>query len=285
MNEHKICILISTKDRATELAMLLQSLIYQTFQNFNVIIVDGSKPVPVYNTHFLMCMINRLRLQGHKLLLEVIEASGVCESRQKAVELGIKYDEGEDLFLRIDDDTILMPEYLKKLVEGIDAGYDLVSGLTPQSFSPEIMRENKFVKPIINKISLNENDELLNMGDDCWATFETEETIPTHHFRSSALYKKEIHTKHNINYKLGLSNVGFREEAFISLKCINAGLKLAVHTGAKYYHLQTPSGGVRYPNYHLLVQADQHQFNEWFKRTITKNPNLLKDYDSKVIKQ
>ena len=39
------------------------------------------------------------------------------------------------------------------------------------------------------------------------------------------------------------------------------------------------------PNYELLVQADQHQFNEWFKRTLAQNPNLLKDYDLKVIKQ
>ena len=285
MNEHEICILISTKDRATELAMLLQSLLYQTFQNFNVIIVDGSRPQPVYNVHFVFCMINRLRLQGHKVLLETIQASGVCESRQKAVELAIKYDEKEDLFLRIDDDTILMPNYLEKLVEGINAGYDLVSGVTPQAFSPEIMRETKYVKPIINKISLNENNELISIGDDCWATFDTEEIVPTHHFRSSALYKKSIHTLHGINYKLGLSNVGFREEAFMSLKCIKAGLKLGVHTGAKYYHLQTPSGGCRMPNYELLVQADQHQFNEWFKRTLAQNPNLLKDYDLKVIKQ
>ena len=73
-----------------------------------------------------------------------------------------------------------------------------------------------------------------------------------------------------MKYEKGLSPVGFREESFFGLRAVWEGYKLGVHTGAKAYHFQCPSGGCRYPNYNELVAQDDALFKKWFKNMYVK---------------
>ena len=139
---------------------------------------------------------------------------------------------------------ILESDYLQKLVEVISAGYDLASGLTPHMALPESFRENKFVRPVINRVVLDNDGKFLVNCDDCGHTYEIGEVLPAHHFRSCALYKKSIHDS-GVEYEDNLASHSFREEQFLSFRMIKAGFKLGVHTGAKVFHLAAPSGGER----------------------------------------
>lgn len=280
MERQRISVHICTRDRATEVSLLLDSLRYQTYQDFDIVLADGSQPQSIYTIHFVQSIINRLRLEGHRIHVVGVAIPGVCHARQTCIDKD-PWPENP-LILRIDDDTVLAPDYIEKLMSGIQKGYDLVSGLTPHCASPEVMRETRFVRPIINRIVLNDAGEIVSLGDDQAFTYDTEELIPTHHFRSSALYKRELHSVDGIDYKLGLSNVGFREELFMSIKAILAGRKLAVHTGAKYFHLQTPSGGCRFPDYAVLVGLDEQRMKQWLKRKYADQGNFLAVYDAKV---
>lgn len=121
---------IITKDRPTELALLLQSLRTQTYQGFDVYILDDASGTPILNFHFLNVLFQRLKYEGHKVIvLRNNRNMGVSKSRQKIADFCIEHGDG-DLILRQDDDTILEPDYLEKCVEGIEQGYDLVSSVT-----------------------------------------------------------------------------------------------------------------------------------------------------------
>ena len=103
--------------------------------------------------------------------------------------------------------------------------------------------------------------------------------IPAHHFRSSALYKTEIHDK--VNYvPTSLSKHGFREEQIFSFKCLMNGFKIGVDTKAVAWHQQTPSGGERFADQNELVKFNENQLREWTKKNKDKLIPLLKTEDT-----
>ena len=98
-----------------------------------------------------------------------------------------------------------------------------------------------------------------------------DEVISAHHFRSCALYKKDI----DIKYERGLSKIGFREESFFSLRALWKGYKIGVDTQAIAYHLRTPSGGCRANDYAQLIAGDDFIFSKWVKRQFKTKGNPL----------
>ena len=91
-SEHRIVINIATRDRPTEVALLLESLRNQTFQNFDIYIHDDFSGTPVNSYHFLVCMINRLKLDGHKVRFERNAVNlGIPKMRQLMVDNTFKY--------------------------------------------------------------------------------------------------------------------------------------------------------------------------------------------------
>lgn len=256
----KVTIHVCNKDRHSELALLLQSLRTQTYKEWDLCILDESQ-TPIEHCHFLMMLINRIKLEKHYVnIIRNENSMGVCYARNKIIE--------NDYFnnnytCRVDDDVILDSKYLDKLFSVIHVGYDIASGITPVCGQPLFKRQNKKVKPIINKKEINSRGEITKHGDDCGYGYIEEEIISAHEFRSCALIKKEIIDK--IKYPTNLSPVGFREEAFFSFKAQSLGYKIGVHTGAIAWHLVAPSGGVRYPDYQDKVKSDDNYFKKWVK--------------------
>jgi len=267
--KYRVSIHICTKDRHTELALLLQSLRTQYFKNWDLVILDESQ-TSILNNNFLPHLLNIIKMEGHHVNIIKNELSlGVCNARNKLIEED--YFDDCNLKLRVDDDVILEQDYIYKLLMVIDAGYDIASGVTPNANQPIMERDVKHVKPIINKKLVDEKGELITYGDDCGYGYMTEDIIPAHEFRSNAIMKREVVEK--IRYPSNLSPVGFREEGFFSTLALIEGFKIGVNTKAIAYHLRTPFGGCRFPDYTEKVISDDAYYKKWLKEKIEKKGN------------
>lgn len=271
-----IDIMISTKDRPTELFGLLQSLRTQTYQNFNIFIMDDRSGMQIHQHHFLLTIINQLKLDGHIVTIWRNDIPlGVTRLRQNIVDKIMKVGKGDSI-LRLDDDNLLEPTYIEKLVETIDAGYDIASGVVPSCGTPFIKRENKFVKPFISDVQMNDKGEIIYFGDDCGMRYMEEEIIPSVNFRSMALIKKSVHK--DVSYEDNLGFCSFREEQWFSFRAIIKGYKIGVHTGAVAYHLNTPSGGERTQEYVNGCQTNHNLLNDFCKKQFAIYGDFLEKY-------
>lgn len=260
----RITIQICTKDRHTETTLCLQSLRTQTYQDFDVLILDDHSGVQLLSSEFATAVISRLQLENHKVrVLRREHSFGVCSARNYLLE---KDTYKNLLSARIDDDVILEPDYLERLVNVIKKGYDIASGVTPPMRTPDVIRENRFIEPIINKIEIDDKGKLITYKDDCGYAYLEEGVYPANEFRSCAMFKKEVFK--DISYPTNLSSVGFREEAHVSLLAQKQGFKIGVDVQAKAYHLQCSSGGVRDPDYANKVKIDQESFEKFVKLKI-----------------
>ena len=151
----KIGIMIGYKDRPTELALLLQSLRTQTYKNFEIFISDDASGTPVQAYHFLMCLFNKLNEEGNFVHYSKNDFNlGVSKNRQKLVDDVMKFDKF-DLMCRLDDDIILDSKYLEKLLEVLNKGYSLATGVTPFIGQAQFKRESRFIQPIGNRVILD----------------------------------------------------------------------------------------------------------------------------------
>jgi hypothetical protein len=161
----------------------------------------------------------------------------------------------------------------------INDGYDLASGVTVHIASPEFVRDVKHVEPIIGECKLDDKGNLILNCDDCGILYTESKILPSHHFRSCALYKRKIHEV-GIDYKSRLSNNGFREEQIFSFKMLVHGFKIGVNTGAINWHLQTPSGGER--DTMNMTQFNQEQFELTTKLLFEQYGDFISKYNDNL---
>lgn len=257
----RVSIHITSKDRHSELALLLQSLRTQTFQDFDIIILDDASGTPIISCHFLMALVYRLKLEGHRIkFLRNDFSNGVCAARQRLIDEDTFFNR---LVLRLDDDCLPEPDYLQRLIGVINAGYDVATGVIPLLGSPEWKREPKFVCPVICKHTFDVEGNLVEHKDELGFCYTYSATLPCHQFRTNMLCKHEVLEK--VKYPQTLSNVGFREELWISAQCWMNGFRIGCDTEAVAYHLATPSGGCRDPEYGFKVQLDDETTRKWLK--------------------
>lgn len=276
---NKVTIHILTKDRHSELALLLQSLRTQTYQDFDIIIVDDASGSPITNCHFLVSLINRIKLENHKIKIIRNDMSfGCCYGRNKCID---EDDFGNTYTLRLDDDVILPTVYIQQLMNVIEKGYDMATGVVPLLAYPELKRRISFVGDIINKHEFDNEGNLVKQNDECGYCYLDSVILPTHQFRTNCLYKSEIHNK--VRYPDNLTTVAFREEGFFSFKAIIEGYKIGVNTSAVCYHLQTPSGGNRRQDYADCVKIDDETFKKWCKNMFIKYGDFLNKYNQEVL--
>ena len=98
-------IIINVSDRPTELAMLLESLKYQTYKNFDIYILDDVSGTPLTNYHFFNCILNLMKTKRKVFMRKTQFPFGVSRARQEIVDWAMKGD--YKYFLRVDDDVVL----------------------------------------------------------------------------------------------------------------------------------------------------------------------------------
>lgn len=262
----RIDVSITSRDRWTELINLLQSLRFQTFQDFDILIVDGSQ-TPIQYCEPFNKIVTLLRFEGHKVIVERAKVLNEnCAARNQCYALG-----DNPFILRMDDDTFFnKPSDLQNLHDAmIQYNADGVGAVTPTLGNPELVRSNKFVHPIINKVEFDSEGNV-SLSDDCGYTYVNYEVIPAQHLRSSFIFKREIWEKIKFDVP---GTVAFREESVWCLNAAWAGYKrLFVHTGVKFLHLQTSSGGCRLApeEYQKFVWLDDEAFKIRMKRKYKK---------------
>ena len=276
----RVAVMIAYRDRPSELFGLLQSLYTQTHQEWDVFIRDDASGTPMTTYHFLNFIIMRLKLSGHNIIINRNDFGlGVSKNRQALVEDVQNSNIDYPLMARIDDDVILEQDFLERLIKVLEKGYDLASGVTPPIIGPILKRE--IIPEIGNRVILDNDGNYIFNGDDFGMLYFDEKIISAHHFRSSALYKKEIHKK--VNYTLTkLSKHGFREEQIFSYKCLMNGFKIGVDTGAIAWHQMTPSGGERFADSNDLIKHNEQILLDFTKEhkdelnKIFKQPKISK---------
>lgn len=272
----KIAIMIGTKNRSTEVALLLQSLRTSTYKEFDCFILDDASQNPLTNFYFFTYLAQRMKIEGHNITVVRNNISnGVSKMRQQLVDTVMANKFKYKLLMRLDDDIVVQPDYIEKLLDVIDKGYDLASGITTPIVGSVIKRESKFVEPIIGYCELDDKGELVYTGDDCGIEYLDENILPSPHFRSCALYKREIHEA-GVDYENRLSKNGFREEHWFSWKIITNGFKIGVNTGAVNFHLLTPSGGER--DTMNMTGFNEQMFEEYTKKLYEEKGDFLKEY-------
>ena len=268
--------MIVSKDRPNEIFGLLQSIRTQTYKDYDVFIMDDRSGVQYTQYHFIQCIINQLKLEGHNVIIWRNDIPyGVTRLRQIVVEKILKYSDCDSL-LRLDDDNLLQSDYIERLVKCLEQGYDIASGLVPPCGTPFIKRETKYVKPFIGDIRLNDKGEIVHFDDNCGMEYMTKEIIPSVTFRSMALIRREVHE--NVKYEDNIGFCSFREEQFFSFRAILAGYKLCVDTGVVAYHLNTPSGGERTQQYYDGLQKNNELLNKFCIKEFQKNGDFLEKY-------
>jgi glycosyltransferase involved in cell wall biosynthesis len=278
VNGNDLLITIATRDRPTELYGLLNSLRKQTYQNFDILIIDDASGNPIQNYYFIPYTIQRLRNEGHNVILIRNDFSkGVSGVRQQCVEEGLK---GKWTYqLRIDDDSIAENNYIEELFKVINAGYDIASGVVPPFAGQEFFRDAEQVKPIIGECKLNDKGFLILNEDDCGTLYTDNVILPSHHFRSCALFKREVFEA-GVDYKSRLSKNGYREEQLISFKAIVKGFTIGCNTGAICWHLLTPSGGER--DTMNLTGFNQQMMEETTKKLFDGHGDFISKYNEKL---
>jgi GT2 family glycosyltransferase len=217
-------------------------------------------------------MITRLKMESHKIYLKNSGfLHGVSRARQAIVDWAMETGD-YDYFLRVDDDVILEPDYIERMLKVIEGGYDIASGVTVAMAQPFFKRDPVHLKGIINRVVLNDDGSYFWNGDDCGMEYIDSVILPAHHFRSCALIKKEVHKKIKY-YPTKLSMNGFREEQIFSYKALMEGFRIGVDTGAKNYHLICPSGGER--DTMNQVPYNQKVLEEFTKENKDKLNNLF----------
>lgn len=265
---NRISIHIANKDRSSELAVLLSSLLRQTFQDFDVVILDDGSGTPVSNFHFIQKLLTQLKIEGHGVHTERQQYSyGVCKARNLLLEID-PWKENKYV-LRLDDDVWLEPDYIQRLfdIAESDENIGIVSGITPLLGTPQqSIDTKKFNTYFCNEIVFDDGGNIVRYGDDCGLLYTDSKIVIAHQFRSCALIKRSVLDDNKIRYELGLTNVGFREEAFLSLRIAWAGMKCIVDTGAIAWHCPASSGGCRNNDYQLCVNIDNEHFVKWSKK-------------------
>jgi len=263
----KLDVVVQTKDRHSELGLVILGLLHQDFKDWDLYLIDDSD-TPVFNCEFLNKLINKTKLEGHKVVVQRAEIRNEnCRGRMQGVKLG-----NSPYILRMDDDTFFLKnDDLKRLVDKMDEGYDMVGAVTPPVGTPEFERENKFARPIIDKIEFDKKGNI-SMADDCGYSYLEDECLPAHHLRSSFVYKRAIHDA-GIEFDTP-GRVAFREETKFSLACAWAGFNnFCVITGVKFHHLHTSSGGCRLApqDYADSCMYGDGYFRDWAKRMFMKH--------------
>ena len=238
---------IITRDRGEALALLLSSLIQQTTKQFDLVILDNSRGVKVNQSYACRALLSRLQLEGVRI--NVVECPDEHRDIGKYRNQCIEQDKfGNKIGIRIDDDSILDPQYVEIVTSGFNSSEEvgIVGGICPYIFAPRtyILQPAKF-----NEVTpeFDWTDNCINfvrfINEDGTDKHWSQTFYPSGHIRSNYAYRMDLIKKIKFPEYSGFS--GFSEETYTCILAWFDGYKVMINPNAVAWHMNYPAGGGR----------------------------------------
>ncbi len=272
--DETIAVAIPTKNRPSYLAVLLTSLLGQTYTNWTILINDQSD-IPVESDDTLKDLFTLIKKTGHDL--KIIHTENGWERHQSAMEA---VPDSIDLILRIDDDMLPEPDFLRNVLKPFyyfqDAPLAATGGLYPE--------------PKMNPVDLD-----VNLTDSSWIPRFHEPTwkLQCHYYYNSPeILEVESMSGGAICYRRGAiedsggwaingySAQAFREESDLSARLVEKGYTMMVTTEALAWHLIAPSGGAR-----NMLKTDKGNFVVSDRSGIESDERLFQSRIKEIIER
>ncbi len=277
-----IAVAIATKNRPSYLAALLTSLSCQTRQNWTLVINDQSDP-PVETDDAVRDLLKLIETRGHPVVLFHSD-----EPRDRYQRVMDAVPPEVELIVRVDDDVVLDPTYLDKLIRPFELlpgrPIGAVGGCLPEPHMKEAL-------------SLD-----VRMADAGWLPRVDRPTwrLQGHWYRTREVLEVESLWGCSMCYRRsaveavggwvveGQSEQVYREDSDMSARLLAAGYDLLVTTEALGNHLVAPSGGAREyhkgPEGNVLV-SDRAPFESDDALFRARLEQILEGYESKPLRR
>jgi GT2 family glycosyltransferase len=268
----RITIILITKNRTRWLAQCLSSIICQTYQNWNMLILDDSnEDITKYdNIKFLIDIASH---QGNKIDIYT-DMKGICQCWQKGMEMS-----ETELCLRMEDDVVLNPNYLINLYLEIIQSDDIaaVGGMCPNP------GHYKVIDPVSEEFPSGIRKEIRSDGSIFYEPYDNQQNLIKEprvyevcHLHGLFLFRKSLVEKVG-GFATWMSFLGHRDETDLTLRLYFAGYKLLVTTRALLWHGEAGNGGSRggmHRNEARNIKAeDEKKFQDRIKTWIAEHPN------------
>jgi len=251
---------ISTKNRyLTTLPLTIMSVALQTVKPEHITIYDDSddprldlRTLPTWT--YILQTLDRVGI-GWNVVFS--ERRGQHHNHQKA-NLQKEYA----LVWRLDDDVVVAPDCLEKLVGlmGTDFAFGAVGGPV---VAPDSNKRVLGYRKIENKMT-----EIFNAPNVQWEEFVGDNKkgwVEVEHLYSCFLYRAGL-----VDYELSLSPAAHREETIFTGRLRQAGHKLAFCPHAVTYHYRNPEGGIRAHKDASMWDWDEKVFDAELQKWGTK---------------
>lgn len=268
----KLVIGILNCNRGIEISLLLQSLLNQTYQDFDINIIDDNSNNFLYENTTVNSLFKLHENLNHKINIIKGQQKGPHFAGQLLLE-----NSHHELILRLDDDVTLQSDCVEKLINCFNDNDIVAVGpiyLLPfKNISDQIVDLNNisdYDKTIMTTVHLiNDNEIYVNGAFQMNILLNSKGNIKVQHLHSGFMYKKSALEKID-GYFLGYSKVSHREETDTSYRLFLDGGKLLICPDAIAFHFHPMFGGIRTdsdgkPNKDELWVNDDKLFIERFK--------------------
>ncbi|MFA5733070.1 MAG: glycosyltransferase [Acidithiobacillus sp.] len=240
LNDDRVEVYIPTKDRPECLALLIQSLLFQTHKNWNLTIIDDSTSGKILTDYeYIKYLLFLLQQFGHEWRVIYGRKKGPHYSHCIASNVI-----NCELLLRLDDDLFLMPDVIENLVNSIKinentgaVGFVILQLENIFAKLPENWQNEQFFD---GKVA---NDGTTTAGLQTYVHNDGNLKY-VEHLYSSFLYRKSAIINSG-GFPENLSIVGHREETIATYRMFKNGYKIAVDPNAIGYHFKYNTGGIR----------------------------------------
>lgn len=270
----KIAVAIPTKNRPSYLAVLLSSLLNQTYKNFMIVINDQSD-TPAQRDNAVSDLITLAENTGHEVV--IIRTEEGWRRHQQAMEA---VPESIEFIMRIDDDMLPEPTFIESILKPFSFFADLKLAAVGGCF-PGIHGEIADLD-----LNLQERSYKTELDDQTWGLqgyqyHNDPEVIEVDSLLGGAICYRRRAVQDAGGWAVeGYSDQAHREESDLCARLMEKGYELMVTTQAVAWHLEAPGGGSRKilktPSGNILVsdntdaKSDDQLFNERM-RELTNN--------------
>jgi len=260
-----VTISIPTKDRPTQLASLIISLLNQTNPNWSLSIVDDSE-TRIEKFPYVRNLLNHLSMAGHQWNVIYGSKEGPPQSHNKVMNTA-----KSEWVLVMGDDNLLNPNYLENIIaESVIANLDVAGGVY---LHPEFAIS-------MDRVGYEDGVHLLDHRTKesnplQWALNHDMITKLTKNpLYSGFLYRRDV-LRAVGGFPTYLSPVAHREETITGLSISKCGYRLGIVPTAIAWHVRTFKGGIHTnSNPKEYWKLDEQKYQKFLDGVVKVKPDF-----------